>query len=330
MKNNKLLGQGKAFLVLGMLSFSLCSLEAQITYRGCTGILGAQDFTLSNTGTVSDGGTDRNTYESTPSDFAQSCPAGVCEIQVIWSAGNTRWEIQLDTDGPLGTPNYTNAILFYNTSASYPNPPSLDLGTWTEDVASTGGTCATGVTTFSGDVQSTLPVVWADVRLREVGLGIELQWATLAELNNAYYEVERSKNGLDYAFAGKLAGRAEPGSGASYSFLDPGPFYGRWYYRIRQVDLDGTSSYSAVEQIDLHRTPMHISDNGQEMVIHHYFRYGGSIQLRNLSGQILLEQTLAAGTEAVPIPAATFAAGLYTILVEDGPVQQVRKWLNMD
>ncbi len=139
-------------LVLALIGF--INVNAQITFRGCTtNALGAQDFILVMTGTTNDAGTIRNTFESSPADFTQGCPAGVCELRFIWNIGAARWEIQLDNDGPLGTPDYTTAVLYYNTAPSEPNPPSLLLGTW---VDGTGVSCPLGeLTVLSGDVQDT-------------------------------------------------------------------------------------------------------------------------------------------------------------------------------
>ena len=138
--------------------------NAQITFQGCAAaVLGAQDFTLVITGTTDDAGTIRNTFESNPADFTQGCPAGVCELRIIWNIAMARWEIQLDNDGPVITPDYTTSVLFYNTSASVPNPPSLLLGTWVDAL---GGACGGdgSFTTLTGDVQD-FPLGIDDVAL---------------------------------------------------------------------------------------------------------------------------------------------------------------------
>jgi hypothetical protein len=134
------------------ISVFYCQVEAQITMNGCHAILGNQDFVLVATANVIDNGVSRNTFESTPLDFAQSCPAGVCEIRVMWNIGNQRWEIQLDNDGPLNTPNYDTAILYYNETASYPNPPDVTLGNWID-----AGFCnGNNSLNLTGDVHSTV------------------------------------------------------------------------------------------------------------------------------------------------------------------------------
>lgn len=57
----------------------------------------------------------------------------------------------MDNDGPLSAPDYTNAVLYYNTSPSESNPRSLLLGRWFD---CTGGPCPTAeITTLTGELQ---------------------------------------------------------------------------------------------------------------------------------------------------------------------------------
>ena len=130
--------------------------HSQITIKSCNEGLGAQNYTLNATGTVIDAGITRNTFESTPADFTQSCPAGNCELRIIWSITNVRWEIQLDNNGPINSADYDAGPLYYNTNASYPNPPSLNLGTWTDTLnGGCGGSLTNANGTLTGDVQDT-------------------------------------------------------------------------------------------------------------------------------------------------------------------------------
>jgi len=139
----------KLYLTFFVILTCTIHVSSQITFKGCTGILGDQDFYLSNTGTTDDSGNIRNTYETQPSDFTQSCPAGVCELRIIWNTSLDRWEIQLDNDGPLNTPDYTTAVMYYNTTPSLPNPPDLTLGSW----VNAEGYCPETITTLTGSVQ---------------------------------------------------------------------------------------------------------------------------------------------------------------------------------
>ncbi|WP_418513677.1 T9SS type A sorting domain-containing protein [Corallibacter sp.] len=138
-------------LLIAVLMYSVN--YGQITFRGCTSnALGPQDYVLNITGTTDDGGVIRQTFESTPSDFSQSCPAGVCEVQIIWNIALSRWEIKLDNDGPMNAPNY-DYVLYYNTTATAPFPPDLSTGTWVGDE----GVCPDSIITLSGNTLNTLP-----------------------------------------------------------------------------------------------------------------------------------------------------------------------------
>lgn len=161
----------KALLICVIFLLGSQFINAQITFRGCTSnALGAQDYVLVVTGTTNDAGTIRNTYESNPTDFTQGCPAGVCEIRIMWNIGAARWEVQLDNDGPVGSPDYTTACLYFNAAASVPNPPDLTLGSWFD---CSGGLCPVGeFVTFTGDVQSTLLAGTPEIDITGLGTSI--------------------------------------------------------------------------------------------------------------------------------------------------------------
>ncbi|NVO85286.1 T9SS type A sorting domain-containing protein [Hymenobacter terrestris] len=75
---------------------------------------------------------------------------------------------------------------------------------------------------------------------------MKLDWATATELNNDYFEVQRSASGQTFAPISQVPGSGTTSSGATYSFTDPAPLAGSSYYRLRQVDRDGSEAFSAV------------------------------------------------------------------------------------
>ncbi|MBK9735313.1 MAG: T9SS type A sorting domain-containing protein [Saprospiraceae bacterium] len=73
----------------------------------------------------------------------------------------------------------------------------------------------------------------------------ELDWITLLEINNAYFEIERSFEGGTFEKIGKIAGSGNSNSALNYSFDDEEIAKdGVYIYRLRQVDLDGRAQYS--------------------------------------------------------------------------------------
>jgi len=78
---------------------------------------------------------------------------------------------------------------------------------------------------------------------------VQLNWRTATELNNAWFQIERSANGRDFAEIGKLAGAGTSQVPLDYAFTDALPLNGWNYYRLRQLDTDGGFSFSPVQAV---------------------------------------------------------------------------------
>ncbi|MEP1094664.1 MAG: choice-of-anchor D domain-containing protein [Cyclobacteriaceae bacterium] len=79
---------------------------------------------------------------------------------------------------------------------------------------------------------------------------ITLDWITATELNNDYFEIQRSLNGVVFETIGKVAGNGTTSVVSSYDFVDSSPAYGVNYYRLRQVDYDGAQEFHQIIRVD--------------------------------------------------------------------------------
>jgi hypothetical protein len=112
--------------------------------------------------------------------------------------------------------------------------------------------CASGLTSFSqfavGSEQqyNTLPVELSAFDASVAEGRVELIWQTLSETNNAGFHVERKDVTGRWASLGFVEGRGTTEAAQSYRFTDTGlPFAAdQLTYRLRQVDFDGTESFS--------------------------------------------------------------------------------------
>ncbi len=73
---------------------------------------------------------------------------------------------------------------------------------------------------------------------------IMLEWSTKSESNNYGFEIERSENGDDFTVIGFVAGSGTSANPNLYQYIDEDVATGRYYYRLRQVDLNNTHTYS--------------------------------------------------------------------------------------
>lgn len=114
----------------------------------------------------------------------------------------------------------------------------------------------TGVTTsfspFSvGGVDAPLPVELIDFTAKMINRSVELNWTTAVEIDNHYFEVEKSNDGIMFESVGIIMGAGNSSIEISYSMKDVSPFVGVSYYRLKQVDYSGKISYSAVKEVSV-------------------------------------------------------------------------------
>ncbi|MEQ8583133.1 MAG: T9SS type A sorting domain-containing protein [Marinoscillum sp.] len=92
----------------------------------------------------------------------------------------------------------------------------------------------------NGDQDVPLPVKLLYFRA-EVSSGVVLQWATASEIDNDYFAIERSENGIDYYQIATLVGNGTYDGLLEYEYVDKKPQAAVEYYRLKQVDFDGVS-----------------------------------------------------------------------------------------
>lgn len=108
--------------------------------------------------------------------------------------------------------------------------------------------CATGTATF--DVA--LPVELGPFTASASGRSITLRWTTLSETDNDRFEVQQSVDGR-FQTVGTVRGQGTTSESTSYRFAIDGLEPGEHTFRLRQIDLDGTTALSpeVTAQVDL-------------------------------------------------------------------------------
>lgn len=98
------------------------------------------------------------------------------------------------------------------------------------------------------------------VQINSTGDYVTLRWETASELNNRGFEIERQVSNIQYSagseweMIGFIDGKGTTTEKSVYSFLDNfnnAGFSGTLYYRLKQIDFDGTFSYSGTVSVDV-------------------------------------------------------------------------------
>ncbi len=127
------------------------------------------------------------------------------------------------------------------------------------------GTPIAGITTdIDGDTRNALyPYKGADeasvqlpVELKSFTAQAEnqkiiLKWTTATELNNNGFEIQRRVAESDFATIGFVKGEGTTTNQKEYSYIDKDLVDGKYSYRLKQIDFNGTFEYSDVIEVDV-------------------------------------------------------------------------------
>jgi hypothetical protein len=98
--------------------------------------------------------------------------------------------------------------------------------------------------------QTPLPVELVYFEAEVEQTAVQLRWATASEVNNDYFQVERSANGIQFDPIGApIDGAGTTTEPLNYEYTDRNPLSGISYYRLKQVDFGGQTTYSKVVPI---------------------------------------------------------------------------------
>ncbi len=98
---------------------------------------------------------------------------------------------------------------------------------------------------------STLPVELVSFNLENQNDHVHLSWTTATELNNDFFDIQRTADLIQWETIGRVYGSGNSSSLIEYHFNDYHPLPTTSYYRLKQVDYDGTTSYSSIARIAL-------------------------------------------------------------------------------
>lgn len=93
----------------------------------------------------------------------------------------------------------------------------------------------------TADNLGTLPVELLTVSASIQESGVMVSWETAIELNNEYFRLERSYDGLQFEEISRIEGAGNSSEPLTYQVLDIPPAYGLVIYRLSQTDFDGTT-----------------------------------------------------------------------------------------
>lgn len=157
------------------------------------------------------------------------------------------------TGTPTGDNNLTQVRMMVSTDDDFSTGVTLVEPTSTDGLTVTFDYDFTALEgfyyTLGSFEQDALPIELLSFSVNEKDESVELKWTTASEENNAFYSIERSKNGIDFENIAQIDGAGTTQGLNHYQFIDNSPLSGFSYYRLKQTDVSGEFSYSSIESI---------------------------------------------------------------------------------
>jgi len=192
---------------------------------------------------------------------------------------------------------------------------------------------------FGDAMPPIIPVELTSFAASVTNLGqVMLNWETATEINNQGFEIERRTESSEYRTVGFVEGYGTTTEQRSYSYLDQTVEQGVNFYRLKQVDFDGTFSYSDEIEVDVtapltfnldqnYPNPFNPSTN-----INFSIPESGNVRLAvyNLVGEevaVLVDGFRTAGSYEATFDASNLPSGMYIYKLQSANSVQTKKMM---
>ncbi|MCX6183199.1 MAG: T9SS type A sorting domain-containing protein [Bacteroidetes bacterium] len=178
---------------------------------------------------------------------------------------------------------------------------------------------------FKANYTSILPVKLLYFNGEKEKEGNLLTWSTVTEINNDHFEILRSYDGTYFESIYSVEGKGNYSGISNYSFYDDSYNKGVVYYRLKQIDIDGSTSYSNIisledkQEISIKRfSEQSLSISGENL---------SAVEVYDLNGKLIAIQSLNKGLAAqiVSFDYSVLSESIYLVRVVGGETAFTQK-----
>lgn len=216
-----------------------------------------------------------------------------------------------------------DALMYANTAT----PPSLNYRELFISVRETSFT--TPLASFIINEICILPMEWVDFQVKSTATSnqVQLNWKIVENRMHKGYVVEYSYNGNTWEDLGFVNGTGKTDGEATYTYTMGKVFSGTVYFRIKQVELNGSANYSTVKKLNLsaNENQLKVWPNPATALLQ--INTGdkpGKANIIDASGRIVKSIVLAAGINRIPVNELNRGLYMITFNSNQGEVMQTR------
>lgn len=238
---------------------------------------------------------------------------------------STRFSAQkMNVNPSIPTPLHTFALPFTNPGDTY----------YIVVDGTRGSQCDFCMLMTTDPVNPVLPATVENFEGWNEGPSNVLKWETSLETQHDYFQIERSLDGENFTEIGYLAGLGESNSTQDYRFVDPSAPFGKAFYRLAIVDVNGGSYYSSTLEVvredatfGLHEVyPVPFRN---ELIVNYSTESEKEmfVRLYDMQGKMILSESTQprAGTNQFSIQTEAVPSGMYILRLEQNGLSQIKK-----
>lgn len=174
---------------------------------------------------------------------------------------------------------------------------------------------------YGGVVSLPIELTYFNAEVIERDL-VQLTWETALEHNNEYFNIERSPDGKSFRSIARVKSQGESDTPKYYESFDKAPLRGTSYYRLKQVDYNGKTTYSEIQSVyieDERMAAIKIYPNpavyDAQLVLTSSQNYMAKMSIINAMGQIVIKNSIQVkqGFNKFSIDVRTLSKGTYFV-----------------
>ncbi len=171
---------------------------------------------------------------------------------------------------------------------------------------------------FADPGGGTLPIQLIEFSAKASNDWVDLKWITATEINNDYFTILRSVDGIEWEIVKHIDGAGNSTSPLTYLDTDKNPLRGVSYYRLKQTDYNGNSSLSKIITTTFtNQTFVKVYPNPASTILNIETNQQANtiVTLLNCNGQkIYISTEMSSGN--LKLSTINFPKGLYLLMVE--------------
>lgn len=244
---------------------------------------------------------------------------GAADELRVWNVARSQADIQANMNKQLDPATQTGLVSYYSFNHGVTSGSNAGLTTLVDQAGNNNGTLnnfnLSGASSnfVAQPAIIALPLRWINFTARKQEKNVVLQWTTALEENTKDFIIQHSSSdNSEWKAIGIVPAAGNSINLQHYSFEHNNPVSGTNYYRIRQNDINGSSSYSETRSVQ-------VNEAGKLLTVLNNGLANGMLQLKlgrpvvlalfNTEGKMLLQKQVNAGP--VTLDVSKYSKGLY-------------------